>query len=233
MLISPTESPAFRALGTSTWKPEEFGVDAMWVARKRTFGVQRKALKDLIASVDDGRLAKELLQMQSLDSAWIIVETGERGGGSPREMPNGTLAGVGAYGRPWTGSQVRGVLWGAMERGVKVEYTRDEPETIERVLEIEKWSRKARHESAQGRGMVPRDVFGKRGNREYATFLLQGLPGVGMMTANAIYDHFGRLPLIWDCTEADLLKVPGVGKVSARRILEVFQGESLRSSGNE
>lgn len=226
MLVSPTESATARLLGQSSWKPEDYGVDFFWIARKKSYGVQRKALKDLIASVDDGRLAKELLQMSSLDAAYLIVETGERGGAGPREMPNTTLAGlVGGYGRPWTGSQYRGVLYGVMARGIQVLTTRDEAETLERVGELEKWSRKERHESAKGRGSAPVDVFGKRGNREYATWLLCGLPNVGTVTANAIYDHFGRLPLRWECTVEDLMQVPGVGKKSAQRIWEVFRGE--------
>src|SRR5262245_33572705 len=95
MLISPSESPAFRALGTSTWRAEDWGADAVWVARKRVWACQRKSLKDLVASVDDGRLAKEMLQLQGADVAVLIVETGERGGGAPRELPGGGLAGLG------------------------------------------------------------------------------------------------------------------------------------------
>lgn len=224
MLVSPTESAAARALGTSTWKPEEYGADFMWVARKLTYGVQRKALKDLIASVDDGRLAKELLQMASLDSAWLIVETGERGGGAPREMPNTQLAGLGKFGRPWMGVQYRGVLLGIASRGVHVLTTRDEPETIERVVELERWSRKARHESAKGRGAAPSDVFGKRGMREYGVWLLQSLPGVGVEMAGRIWDHFGGVPVQMreGVGVKELCEVDGVGKVTAKRVLSVF-----------
>lgn len=233
MLVSPTESAAMRALGTVSWKAEDWGADVFWVSRKRTWGVQRKALKDLVASVDDGRLAKELLQMSSLDVAILMLETGERGGGGPREMPNGQLAGLGGYGRPWTGKQLRGVLWGVADRGVRIELTRDEGETIRRVLELEAWSRKERHESARGRGMAPVDVFGKRGNREYATFILQGLPGIGLQTAGAIYDHFKGMPLQWACTREELLKVPGVGKITAQRVWDVFNAIERSDSGRK
>ena len=229
MLVSPTESPAARSLGQSSWKAEDYGCDFFWIARKQTYGVQRKALKDLIASVDDGRLAKELLQMQSLDSAWVIVETGERGGGSPREMPNTTLAGIASgYGRAWTSSQYRGVLYGVMARGVHVLTTRDEPETLERVVELEKWSRKERHESARGRGSAPVDVFGKRGMREYGVWLLQSLPGVGVEMAGRIYDEFGGLPVRMreGVGMKELMAVKGVGKVVARRLLDVFGEET-------
>ncbi len=224
MLISSTESPAFRALGTSTTKPEEFGVDVFWAARRQTWGLQRKALKDLVASVDDGRLAKEALQMASLDHAYLCLETGERGGGAAREMPNLQLAGLGKYGRPWTGPQLRGVLYGLTTRGIHIITTKDEAETIARVTELVAWSKKARHESAKGRGAAPVDVFGKRDDRTYATWLLQSLPGVGSQMAEAIYDHFGGIPvrMAEGVGMKELLQVKGVGKVAAKKILAVF-----------
>jgi len=224
MLISPTESPSLRALGTSTWRCEDWGADVFWVARGRTWAVQRKALKDLVASVDDGRLAKEMLQLQSADVPVLILETGERGGARPREMPDGSLAGLGGYGRRWTGRQLRGVLWGVADRGVRVECTRDEAETIERLGEMEAWSRKERHESARGRGPAPVDVFGKRGQREYGVWLLQSLPGVGVELAGRVFDEFGGVPfqLREGVGMTELMKVPGMGKVKAKRIMEVF-----------
>lgn len=227
MLVSPSESPAARSLGTSTWKVEEWGADFGWVARGEIYGAQRKALKDLVASVDDGRLAKELLQMTSLHHAFVVLETGERGGGWPREMPNGQLAGLGGYGRPWTGVQLRGVLYGVMARGVHVVLVKDETETIARVKELEVWSKKARHESARGRGMAPSNVFGKRGEREYAVWVMQSLPGVGVEMAGRIFDHFGRIPLRMDegVGMKELMEVKGVGKVVAKRVIDVFGGE--------
>lgn len=224
ILVSPSESLAFRALGRSTWVTESFGVDCFWVSRKRKWGCQRKALKDLIASVDDGRLALERLQMYSLDVPILILETGERGGGAPRELPNGQLASLGTYGRPWTGTQLRGVLWGLADCGIRLEYTKDEEETIARVVELEKWSRKERHESGKGRGTVPVDVFGKRGQREYGVWLLMSLPGVGPEMAGRIFDAFGGVPLRMreGVGVKELMKVPGVGKVTAQRVMDVF-----------
>lgn len=226
MFISPTESPAAQGLGVSSWKPEEYGADFMWAARGQWWGVQRKALKDFVVSVDDGRLATERMQMMSLDHPMLILETSERGGAAPREFPNGQLASLSAYGRPWTGAQVRGVLYGLMGDGIQVLTTRDEAETIARVRELEVWSKKEEHQSARGRGSCPTDVFGKRGNREWGTWLLRSLPGVGAKMAGDIWDHFGGLPMVLreGVGVAELMKVPGVGKVRAQQVVDVFGG---------
>ncbi len=224
MIISPTESPTARALGTSSWKAELYGADMLWAARGEWWGVQRKALPDFVASVDDGRLATERMQMQGLHHAYLILESGERGGGFPRTMPNDTLAALGTYGRPWTGAQLRGVMYNLMVDGIQVMMVKDESETLARVMELEAWSRKPRHESARGRGTVPADVFGHRGNKEYAVFLLAGLPGVGVELAGRIYDHFGGLPigLRPGVDEKSLMQVKGVGKVVAKKMVDVF-----------
>lgn len=226
MLVSPTESLAARALGQSSWFAESFGVDFWWVSRKKMYGVQRKALSDFCASVDDGRLAQERLQMFSLDHAFLIVESGERGGAQPREMPNGVLAAVGekGWGRPWTGAQIRGVCYGMMADGIQVMWTKDEAETIARVRELEAWSKKDSHGSARGRGSVPRSVFGELGQREYAAWFLRGLPGVGAKMADALLDHFGGVPfqLRDGVGVKELMAVEGVGKVTAQRIVDLF-----------
>lgn len=228
MLVSPSESPAARALGQSTWRTEELGVDFAWAARGKWYGVQRKALSDFTASVDDGRLATERLQMFALDHAFLILETGERGGAQPREMPNGQLASLQSFGRPWTGKQLRGVLYGLAADGIQIICVKDEAETIARVRELEEWSRKDAHGSARGRGSAPANVFGERGSREYGVWLLRSLPGVGAKMAEAIWDHFQGLPMQMreGVGVSELVKVAGVGKVTAERLLAVFgEGE--------
>lgn len=224
MIVSPSESPAFHALGRSSWRCEEWGVDALWSARGLWYGVQRKALKDLVVSVEDGRLAKERLQWASVSGqVWLIVETGERGGGAPREMPNGQLAALGTFGRPWTGQALRALTFSIMGDGVGVCWTADEAGTIGLVRELHAWSMKERHESARGRPTCPPDVFGNRDDRAYGVWLLSSLPRVGPEMAGRIWDHFGGLPIKLDCTVDDLMQVEGVGRVTAEGIVRVFK----------
>lgn len=223
MIVSPSESATFRALGRSSWQVEEWGCDAAWAARGVWYGVQRKALKDLVVSVEDGRLAKERLQWSSVSGkVWLVIETGERGGGAPRELPGGQLANLGTFGRPWTGAAVRALTFSMMMDGVGVCWTRDEPETIAIVKELHAWSMKERHEAARGRPACPPDVFGNRDDRAYGVWLLSSLPRVGTEMAGRIWDHFGGLPLRLDCSVDDLMQVPGVGKVTAENIAKVF-----------
>lgn len=224
MLVSPTESEVARGLGQTSWKVEDWGLDFLWSARGQWWGVQRKALKDLVASVEDGRLAKERLQWTHVTGrVWLVIETGERGGAGPREiMGSGGLVGLGTWGRPWTGEQFRALTYSIMGEGVGVLLVQDEAETLRRVKELETWSQ--REHATMTRGTVPKDVFGKRDSRQYGVWLLSSLPGVGAEMAGRIWDHFGGLPIGMKdgIGEKELTGVPGVGKVTAKKIIDVF-----------
>lgn len=76
ILCSPTEPKALvKTLGKTSGKPESYGVDFMWKADDKWYGVQRKRFPDdLEASLADGRLAKEMGQIQGIDQAFLILE---------------------------------------------------------------------------------------------------------------------------------------------------------------
>src|SRR5262249_19554092 len=78
--ISPTEPTELRRLGVVSSIPERHGVDVLATAHGKLHGLQRKTVTDLIASREDGRLQKELLQMRTLDSHWLLI-------GGPRAWP--------------------------------------------------------------------------------------------------------------------------------------------------
>jgi len=49
-----------------------------------------------------------------------------------------------------------------------------------------------------------------------------GLPGVGVELADRILKEFGSIPWQWTCTMEELMKVEGLGKVKAKKIMEIF-----------
>lgn len=215
MLISPTEPPQLKALGIVSGVPERYGCDLLIVQGKARTGIQRKKFpEDLIASLADGRLYSQLPKMASLDRNLLILE----GHG------NWTLDGelMDAYSR-FTKTQLHGLIFSiAWEFGVQIMQTRDLKETIEVLTALEAWVQKPKHTSLRVRPGPPRDSWGKTGARENSLHFLQGLPGVGIELAGRIFDHFGRVPVKWDCTLQDLLAIPGVGKVKAQKIWEMM-----------
>lgn len=216
MLISSTEPPSLRALGRVSTFPESHGVDIWFIANKCKVGIQRKEVKDLVASLEDGRLAKEIMQMTNLDYRILIVE------GELRFTNDGTLMGRG-YGSRWTHSQLMGALWSVQAKGLWVLWTKNLTDTKEYILLLEKWFSKSRHDSLERR-TGPTSIWGTTPtSEEYGSYVLQSLPGVGPEIAKRIYKMYG-LPFQWTVTAEDLMKVEGVGKKKAEAMIRAING---------
>jgi len=216
--VSPAEPPGvLRGLGPTSSLPEKFGVDFLWRTHEQWFGVQRKEFKDFLASARDGRLAKELQQMRaSVVLPMVIVE------GEPRYTLDGRL--LDGWGKQrWTRQSITNLAMSVRHEGAHLLNTPDTLTTAAVVAEYVEWST-GDHDSLKRRGgVVGSDPWGRVTNHDYAGWVLQGLPGIGPAVASAILKHFGKVPFTWDVTEEELCQVPGIGKVRARQLMEVFE----------
>lgn len=212
MLVAPTEPPALRAIGTTSLTPERWGVDFFWSAGKNGLaGVQRKEFRDLIASVRDGRLAKECAQMQQLAIPMLVVE------GRPKWTGDGILL---DQWTPWTKDQYTSLLASVQSRGIWVFCSDDMDDTIRTIMDLERWSKKEGH-STLVRRPAPSSPWGKPGNRDWALHIIQGLPGCGPELAARIYDEHG-IPWGWKVTRKELGSVRGVGPKKVAAWYELF-----------
>lgn len=221
-LLSPTEhelKPIFANKAITSYLPERCGADVLVIVEGRgRLAIQRKVFPDdLIASTNDGRLARELPLLSQAEYPVLIVE------GKPMWTSDGHL--MQSWNSRWTRAQVRNLLRSVWRvHGVAVEYTDDVEDTAAAVLELEAWFRKDVHRSLLTRPKTPtKDSWGLSNKRDFARFLLQGLPGVGSVLAEQIFDHFGRVPLRWDCTREELLAVYGIGEKRAKVLWEILQ----------
>ena len=190
-----------------------FRTDEQWV------GVQRKELKDFIASVQDGRLGEEVRRMNSCIHLGVKVLLIE---GKAQWTNDGVFMGSG-YGAQWTLAQHRGMLWSARSKGLWVDSTDSINETRVWLRMFEQWCCKAKHDALDRRPGA-RGAWGTPDSREYGLHLLQGLPGVGPELAGRVYDFFGGVPWKWAVTADELMKVPGIGKKRAQEMLNSLRG---------
>lgn len=216
-LVAPTEPPEFRAIATRvTMFPETKGCDVVWWAQDQWWGIQRKELKDFIASVQGDRLYREMAMMQgTIALPLVLIE------GRIAYDLNGNLA-LSGYGQNFTRSQFRGMLWSVRLHGIAVDFTTSIPDTVEYVKSFARWTAKPRHDSMMTRP-GPVSMFGKATNRDFAIHVLQGFEGIGYDTARNMVDKFGGLPLAWSVTERELLQVKGIGKERARKLLAALE----------
>lgn len=217
MLISPTERPPITTLGTTSSVPEQYGVDVLTIVKGvGLVGIQRKELDDLLASVADGRLQREVAQMVQLSVAVLVIE------GRPQfTLDGGLITPKGGNGR-WTRQQLRGLLWSVRNEDIWVDWSEDAGDTVEYCRHLESWLGKTNHDSLHRRPKA-KGAWGKATSKEWERHLMQSFPGVGPRQAASIVEHFGGVPLQWTVDAGRFMEVEGIGKKKAEQLIEALR----------
>lgn len=174
-------------------------------------GVQRKELKDLVNSVHDGRLGKELAQMKALGQSVLLIEGDARW----------TTSGASLLLNSWSRMQHNGLLLSIQSQGCFVLSSSNLSESCELLLQLKKWMEKEKHSLVRQRP-GPVTKWGHADDRDWGIHLLQSFPGVGLGTATAIFDYFGRVPLAWSVDRKELQTIKGVGPKRAETLWRIF-----------
>lgn len=204
MIVSSTEPKSLQMLGDAiNTKPEQFGLDFMWwvPSLKGWGGVQRKEIKDLIASIRDGRLGRELVQMEAAKLKMLCVEGRWTTAGEMVMADKHTTI---------PARQFHSVLWGLQQQGIMVTYSSTMKETARVVAAFEDWTKREKHSSLPTQAKVA-SIWGDGQNKGYGVHLLTAFDGIGPQLASDIYDHFGCVPLSLAVEDEAMLEVPGMG----------------------
>lgn len=219
--IAPTEPASLKSLGKVGMLPETMGVDVYWKARGANYGVQRKELGDLLSSVGDGRLGKELAQMRAAGMCGLLAIEGSVSWTSDGQLNRAHAAG-------WTYARWFGLIAQVQfEFGVGAIQTRNLSETVRLVETFYAWSLKDRHGSLQGRP-APKGLWGSSPtNEDFAVHVLTAIPGIGPVQAKAIFDASGgRIPLTMDVPWSTLEGIRGLGPKKIQTLKKLFQREN-------
>jgi ERCC4-type nuclease len=213
LIVAPTEPPELRAIGITSSLPESYGADVLFSCPTGLVAVQRKTVLDLINSLTDGRLSSEFAKLSDADIPLVLIE------GRPSWTADGLL-----MSRPFRKQAWWGLLLSIVAgQGFPIVQTDSLNETAEWLTVASTWFGKTEHRSLRTRPK-PLDAWG-----EYSSMgsqLLQSFPGIGPDRADAIMAHFGGVPLRWTVEEKELRRVKGLGKETARRLIEALRSVS-------
>lgn len=212
MKCAPTEPLPLRRLGEISSVPERYGMDFLWVANGQKHGVQRKEVKDLVASIIDGRLSKEVGQMLQVDGVRALCIEGRF-----------VWSGDGIWMGPvrWDRFRQRQAELTLQSQGIWIMHTESLGETAEAITELERWTRKPKHQFASQRAKAT-GQWGSPTSKEFAVHVLQGFPGVGPEIAERIWERFGHVPLQWTVPMLEMLEVDGIGPKRADQLYRAF-----------
>ena len=218
--LSPTETQLRSTLTqldiahANSYLCELNGVDILVTSPLGFIGYQRKTLPDLFASLNDGRLAREIAQIRGsrlLYRGCLIVEY------DPRRV---TTDGTNFLDAPFSKVQLRHLVLKCQLNGILVFETSNTRDTAASLLPTTRYLASDKPANLT-RPKPATDTWGRRGSRDWGIHVLQSFSNIGPKTAALIYDHF-KLPLRWTITLTDLTSIPGIGKVTAERLLEAL-----------
>lgn len=164
-------------------------------------GVERKTIRDFFSSIVNKRLFEQVSRLkETYPGALLLVE--------------GDLALLDEYANPKA-------FWGAfillhLEEGIPVLFSPNQDHTA---LLLETLYRRQ-----EGRGAD----YGLRHKpklmslQQKQEFVVQGLPSVGHILSKSMLERFGTVRSVMAAKEADLVKVPKIGDVKARQIVDVL-----------
>lgn len=210
--VAPTEPLQLRdAADVVSLHPEHYGCDILVHGTASTIGIQRKAVPDLLASLDDGRLAEQLVLMGGLDLKIILIE------GPLHWTTEGVLL-IDHWGSTISRDQFRKVVLSIRSTGCDVEYSASLADTIDWMEVAQEWADNEIHSTLTPTSSSVKGNWGERKRRHYQLQVLMGFPGIGPGLANSILDTVGwPFQLV-----ADLTNVRGLGKKKLAQIEEVF-----------
>lgn len=160
--------------------------------------VERKTLRDFVASIEDGRIFRQAWRMAGGEWQPLLILEGRastlNGCAMRREAIQGALLTV-------------SLIW-----GIPVLRSLDGTETAKLILFAARQIRRA------AGGIVFRPGRRPRGKRQAQLRILQGLPGVGPRRAQALLAKFQNVEAVMIADEAALMEIDSIANKIAQRI---------------
>lgn len=219
VIITTNEPPKVRELFADRVEiPMDF--DMMLYTNQGKIGIERKDIpSDLLASVGDGRLQREIVAMRNMtDYQFVILH------GRFIYRQDGTLSSAG-FGRNWTKRAIRNLLRSLeLVEGVYVEQAETNEDLVNLVNELQDYFDKAKHLSTKkARPKIQTDWLSPT-RIEMVRHFYQGLPRISAVRAKQLEEKFPNPTDLFQASTDDILELSGFGKNLANGIYDFLRG---------
>lgn len=224
ILMSPSEPAELREALDAVSSPlcEKKGADILAPTGKGLLGIQRKEIpSDFLASLEDGRLARELpLLSKEVDFPILLLEGIFIYDADDRLRAGGRLTRYNCIGIK---RLLRSVFY---SHSVYVEHSKGLSDTPTVVRELVDYFSHD-HTSLFTRPKL-QGLWGKPTPNEQICYFYQGVPGVGVVLAQTLTEVFPSPVGLVTASLDDLKTIPGIGKQRAERIFKFLHDGVVR-----
>ena len=194
--------------------------DFMLYTESGKVGIERKKVPgDLISSVEDGRLGREILAMREECNISIVLLHGVI-----RYNKNGMVRLGKRTSYHWTDKGMRNLFRTIQYvEGCYLEQAKNNVELVQVVEDLQEYFDKRDHTSLKNRPRIQTNwIVPSYGER--VIHFYNGLPGVGINGAKKIYDKFPNPMQLYSASVEEIMEIPRIGRATATRIHSFLRG---------
>jgi ERCC4-type nuclease len=216
----------------------DFRFDGLGPKGPCAVGIERKKIRDVLCSIEDGRFAAHQLPglIEAYDYVYLIVE-------GRRTVDTTTLDLIEPYGdtgrgRPYRLGPSRNILYRQFDNylnsistqsSCRVKHSLSPAETIMQLVDLYNWWQKpwSQHQSLKVlRKEPPKFSFFTPSVRQ---LVASCLPGIGYEKSMAVAQKFPTITEMVLASPREWASIPGIGKILATRITKLlFEGEEKK-----
>ena len=170
-------------------------------------GIERKTVNDLLQSVIDQRLFRQLERMAgTFERPLLIVEGEQKTLFSARNIHPNTIHGV--------------LSSITLDYGIPIIWTHSPKVTAAQIF----WTA-CREQGDAGRGLQTRVCKKRNSTPKQQEYLVAGIPNVNSVLSKRLLREFGTVKKVFSLKECDIMKVDGIGKKKAKSICCLLNAE--------
>ncbi len=169
---------------------------------------ERKTLSDFVISIKDGRLFRQAYKTVNKNLVYILILEGTKNDISGIRMSREAIQGV--------------LVHLSVFLGIPILRSKNLEETISLIITAGNQIDKCFAIQAR-RTYINHQKAGKGNINKIQVQVLQNMPGIGYHKANELLKKLGSLKKVLNASEKELLKVNGIGKKTAKAIMNIMR----------
>jgi ERCC4-type nuclease len=205
---------------------EKLGADLLAPTARGLLGIQRKELSDFIASLEDGRLAREIPLLVNGVTLPVLLLEGQFHFNADNHLQFGIRPT--RYTRQGIHNLCRSVSYVS---GINIEQSTDLGDTVTTVLELIDFINRE-HKSLLKRPKL-QSAWGKPTPHEALGYFFQGIPSVGVVLSQTLMKAYPCPNDLINASYNDLMALPQIGKQRAAQIFTFLHKEHGDGDSNK